>query len=247
MGELKTSWFARWGFIAVVGGAAAAIFSGWGTRAELWSFGAGFRVLAWAVATIAAGTLLALIGLVTTRGGKKRGRLRAAVGTAVGLAAAGVPLWYLVHARTVPAIHDISTDLENPPMFSAVVPIRRGAPNPVEYGGPEVAEQQRRAYPDIQPVALTLPPDQAFERALETARDMGWDIVDANPAQGRIEATATTFWFGFKDDVVVRISPTESGSRVDVRSLSRVGRSDVGTNARRIRTYLGKLTTAGRG
>ena len=70
---------------------------------------------------------------------------------------------------------------------------------------------------------------------------MGWEIVDANPGQGRIEATDATFWFGFKDDMVVRVAPTETGSRVDVRSLSRVGRSDVGTNAKRIRAFLARL------
>jgi uncharacterized protein (DUF1499 family) len=148
----------------------------------------------------------------------------------------------MVKASKVPAIHDISTDVENPPAFSAVAPIRRGAPNPVEYGGPAIAEQQRKAYPDIGPVALDAPPDQAFQRALDAARDMGWEIVDANPAQGRIEATATTWWFGFKDDVVIRVSATEGGSKIDVRSLSRVGKSDVGTNAARIRAYLSRFT-----
>ena len=79
-----------------------------------------------------------------------------------------------------------------------------------------------------------LPPDRAFEPALSAAREMGWEIVDAASKDGRIEATDTTFWFGFKDDVVIRITPTPEGSRIDVRSLSRVGRSDVGTNAKRI-------------
>jgi uncharacterized protein (DUF1499 family) len=86
-----------------------------------------------------------------------------------------------------------------------------------------------------------VPPDVAFDKALAAAREMGWDIVDAKPAEGRIEATDTTFWFGFKDDVVIRISPTSEGSRIDVRSVSRVGRSDIGTNAKRIRAYLEKL------
>ena len=70
---------------------------------------------------------------------------------------------------------------------------------------------------------------------------MGWQIVDANAREGRIEATATTFWFGFKDDVVVRIVPAPGGSRVDVRSVSRVGVSDVGANAKRVRDFLQKL------
>jgi uncharacterized protein (DUF1499 family) len=86
-----------------------------------------------------------------------------------------------------------------------------------------------------------MPPDQAFERALLVARDSGWEIVAAKREEGRIEATDTTFWFGFKDDVVIRITPALDGSRVDVRSLSRVGKSDVGTNAKRIRAYFRKL------
>jgi uncharacterized protein (DUF1499 family) len=71
---------------------------------------------------------------------------------------------------------------------------------------------------------------------------MGWQIVDANASEGRIEATDTTFWFGFKDDIVIRVAATSGGSRIDVRSVSRVGRSDVGTNAKRIRCYLKRLT-----
>ena len=70
---------------------------------------------------------------------------------------------------------------------------------------------------------------------------MGWEIVASDPAQGRIEATATTFWFGFKDDIVVRLAAEGTGSRVDVRSLSRIGSSDVGANAQRIRAYLEKV------
>jgi uncharacterized protein (DUF1499 family) len=88
---------------------------------------------------------------------------------------------------------------------------------------------------------LNVSPVLAFDRALGAARAMGWRIVDANPGQGRIEATDTTFWFGFQDDVVIRVAPTETGSRVDVRSLSRAGRSDVGTNAKRVRAFLARL------
>jgi uncharacterized protein (DUF1499 family) len=90
---------------------------------------------------------------------------------------------------------------------------------------------------------LTFPlrPAQAFEKALSAADKMCWKIVESNPAEGRIEATDTTFWFGFKDDIVVRITPTADGSRIDVRSVSRVGRSDVGTNARRIEKYIRKV------
>jgi uncharacterized protein (DUF1499 family) len=240
-----SSWFAKWGFFVTLTGAGACVLAGWGTRADLWSFGIGLRVLRWAAVGALIGSALSLIGLFATRGGKKRGRVSAILGVLLGLAAAGLPASYVAKARNLPAIHDITTDAENPPAFSAVVPLRRGAPNGVGYEGAAVADQQRRAYPDIQPVVLAVPANQAFDRALEAAREMGWSIVDANPAHGRIEATATTFWFGFKDDVVVRVSATDSGSRIDVRSLSRVGRSDIGTNARRVRCYLAKLSAGG--
>lgn len=236
--DRKPSWFAKWGFLTALVSAAAAVAAGFGTRAELWSFGVGFRVLTWAAVGALLGAALSLIGLIGTATGKKRGRLRALLGILIGASVAGFPAAYLVKARSVPAIHDITTDWENPPAFSAIAPLRRGAPNPVEYEGAGIAEQQRTAYPDIQPMLLDLPAGPAFERALEAAREMGWEIVDANPAHGRIEATATTFWFGFKDDVVIRVSATDTGSRLDVRSLSRVGRSDVGANAARIRAYL---------
>jgi uncharacterized protein (DUF1499 family) len=90
-------------------------------------------------------------------------------------------------------------------------------------------------------VTLSDPPARAFERALAVARAQGWEIVAAVPAEGRIEATDTTRFFGFKDDIVIRVKAEGAGSRVDVRSLSRVGKSDVGKNASRIRAYLRAL------
>jgi uncharacterized protein (DUF1499 family) len=90
----------------------------------------------------------------------------------------------------------------------------------------------------VKPLIIKLPHDRAFERALAVARAQGLRIVEANQDEGRIEAIDSTFWFGFKDDVVIRITPADGGSRLDVRSVSRVGRSDIGTNAKRIRTFL---------
>ena len=147
-------------------------------------------------------------------------------------------------ASRVPRIHDITTDTDHPPNFVAVIPMRASAPNPAVYGGAEIAAQQHHGYPDLTPLTLGVPPDQAFNRALAVARNMEWEIVASDPASGRIEATDTTFWFGFKDDVVVRIAAAPGGSRVDVRSVSRVGLSDVGTNAARIRKYLSELKAA---
>ena len=162
-------------------------------------------------------------------------------GVVIGLLVVGVLWSWWQTAQQVPAIHDITTDTENPPRFVSVLPLRKDAANSAEYGGPEIAAKQRAAYPDIVPAMLPLPPAQAFDRALQTARDMGWTIVDSNSGEGRIEATDTTLWFGFKDDIIIRVTAVDQGSRVDIRSLSRVGRSDVGTNAKRIRRYLKKL------
>lgn len=122
-----------------------------------------------------------------------------------------------------------------------VLPLRKDAPNSAVYGGPQVAAQQHAAYPDIQPLHLDLPASQAFPRALEPARAVGWEIIAEVPDQGRIEATATAFWFGFKDDIVVRVRAEGSGGVMDVRSESRVSKSDVGTNAARICGHLRKL------
>jgi uncharacterized protein (DUF1499 family) len=158
--------------------------------------------------------------------------------------AAAFPLTMRATGQSVPPIHDITTDTENPPVFIAVLPLRKDAPNTVEYGGPELAAQQKKGYPELAPAVLPMPPRAAFELALEAARRSGWEIVAAVPDDNRIEATATTDWFGFKDDIVIRIRPVNGGSRVDMRSVSRVGRSDLGTNARRIREYLRQLTAA---
>jgi uncharacterized protein (DUF1499 family) len=159
----------------------------------------------------------------------------------VGLLAGGGPWWLRQQARTLPPIHDITTDTADPPAFVDVLARRKDAPNPPGYAGAAVADQQRKGYPDLEPLRLALPPAQAFDRALEAARGMGWEMVGSDPAQGRIEATDTTTWFGFKDDVVIRVRGAEGGSLVDVRSKSRVGRSDVGANARRIRRYFDRL------
>jgi uncharacterized protein (DUF1499 family) len=157
-----------------------------------------------------------------------------------GALAFGIPFQFQQSARSVPPIHDITTDLENPPVFEAVVPLRADAPNSLERPA-TLVQQQREGYPDLAPVTLPTPPAQAFDRALAAAQDAGWRIVTADKNAGRIEATDTTRWFGFEDDVVVRLTPWGSGTRVDVRSVSRIGRSDIGTNARRIRRYLAAL------
>lgn len=226
------------GFLLALVAALAEAFSGLGSRWELWNFRVGLNLLRWTAYAGVAATALSLVGCVAARpGGGRRGLLIAVIGVVLGVLVVAIPLTYFLRARALPMIHDITTDTEDPPQFSSVVALRQDAPNPIEYGGPEIAAQQKRAYPDIQPVKVELPLAEAFEKALKAAQNMKWDIVAADRENGRIEATDTTFWFGFKDDIVIRIRPADTSSRIDIRSLSRVGRSDLGTNARRIREY----------
>jgi uncharacterized protein (DUF1499 family) len=210
-------------------------------RIGLLSLPNAFNLLRWAAY---AGIAAAVLGLIAAALGYMRHAwaqfLVAIPALLASLVAVGVPFEFQRRARSVPPIHDISTDLENPPVFEAVVPLRADASNSLQRTA-EVTEQQRRGYPDLAPITLPAPVEQAFDRALGVAQDEGWQIVTADKSAGRIEATDTTLWFGFKDDIVVRLTPWGAGTRVDVRSVSRVGLSDTGTNARRISRYLDRL------
>ena len=236
------AYFARVGLSLALLSAFMSITAGFGTRLERWHFRTGFWLLQWGALGGAAAALASLVGLIGLRRRGTRGEIvTALLGFAVGITIFAIPVQWMMTARRVPPIHDITTDTENPPAFVAILRIREGAPNPAEYGGPEIAARQKTGYPDLGPIVLPAPPEQAFEQAMAAARSMGWQIADADKEEGRIEATDTTFWFGFKDDIVVRITPVRQASRIDVRSVSRVGKSDVGTNAKRIRKYLKTL------
>ncbi|HYW12229.1 MAG TPA: DUF1499 domain-containing protein [Longimicrobium sp.] len=212
--------------------------SGPGTRAGWWDFRMGFSLMRWAAYAGIAAAVLGLVALVLSRG---RGRVIAGVALLLGALAWFYP-WNLRRgAGQYPPIHDITTDTQNPPVFVAVAPLRQDAPNPMEYEGDSIAAQQARAYPDVRPLMMAMPVDSAFSAAVRVAREMGWELVDQDRRDGRIEATATTPWFGFKDDVVIRVTSASGISRVDVRSVSRVGRGDVGANAKRVRAYLDAL------
>ena len=212
--------------------------SGPGARFGWWHFRTSFNLMRYAAYLGIAAAVVSLIGLALSRG---VGRLVAGIGLLAGAIAFFMPWNLRRDARQYPPIHDITTDVQNPPVFVAVAPLRRDAPNPVEYQGDSVAVEQQKAYPDIRPLMMAMPVDSAFSLALRTAREMDWELVEQNRAEGRIEATATTPWMGFKDDVVIRVTAASGISRVDVRSKSRVGRGDVGANAKRIRQYLERL------
>jgi uncharacterized protein (DUF1499 family) len=213
-------------------------------RVGLLSLENAFTLFRWAAYPGAAAVLLgATAAVLAYRRGNRRQLLVAGPALLLGLIAVAVPLEFQRRAQTAPPIYDITTDLENPPQFEAVVPLRSEAPNSLERS-PNVNDMQRAEYPDIAPITLPMPREQVFDRALAEAQSQGWEIVTADKSSGRIEATDTTTWFGFKDDIAIRLTPWGSGTRVDVRSASRVGRSDMGANARRIRDYLAGLPTS---
>lgn len=218
----------------------ALLLAGPGFRFEWWDFRFGFVLMRWAVYGAIAATGLAVLGLAVGRI-RRAGTGRLVLALLISLPTILVPLMQLQQARSLPRIHDITTDTVDPPDFEAIAPLRANAPNPVEYPGEGVAREQREAYPDIVPLATDVYPTLVFDHALELAHAMSWEIVAADAGLGRIEATDTTLWFGFKDDVVVRIRAGAQGSIVDVRSKSRVGLSDVGANAKRIRNFLERL------
>lgn len=205
--------------------------SGPGVRFDAWSYRVGLGLFRWAAYLGIAAALLAaiVVALPRTRSAGVSTPLLALV---LGVAVFYVPFQFQRTARSVPPINDITTDTEHPPEFMTIAR---------PYPGAEFARQQRAAYPDLRSLTLAMPPSEAFARALAAGEGMGWQIVRRDAQSGRIEAVDTTRWFGFKDDIAVRISPADGGSRIDVRSKSRVGRSDLGTNARRIRDYLQRL------
>lgn len=201
-----------------------------------WGAGLGLFVMAALIAGI--GALWSLANLLRRRGGTL-----AVIAAAVGLAALAVPVAVVANSADKPPINDISTDTENPPAFKAITAAMRGEDaSPIDYN-PAFAPQQARAYPQVRPLDLPVPPGQAFDLAMK-ACDEGWQIVLADRATGRIEAVEQSAWWGFRDDVVIQLTATPNGTRVDVRSKSRVGESDLGANARRIAAYLDRLAVA---
>lgn len=209
-------------------------------RWQLLDLGIAFTLLRWAAYIGIAAVVLIIAYVIWQR--PRGGRLGLLTVAAIaGIISFYLPYQQLQTARSVPPIHDISTDLEQPPEFVAVASLRADAPNPLPYPGEETAEQQRSAYPDLAPMYFAKDLERVFQAALTVVNDMGWQLVASDLADGRIEATASTFWFGFKDDVVIRLRSEDQQTRVDIRSKSRVGRSDVGKNADRIRDFQQQL------
>lgn len=222
---------------ATIAAAVLVLLAGPSIKFGILPWQAGLMMFVVAALLAGIGGLISLIALL-----RKRGGMLAVLAAAAGLAAIIIPVAIIAGGRAAPPIHDITTDTANPPAFVAVTPDLRGAnTNPVTYD-PAIAPVQAKAYPALAPLLLPDAPAAAFEKALAAAKAMGWEIVASDAATGRIEATDTVPWWGFKDDVVVRLTAEGTGTRIDVRSKSRVGKGDLGVNAKRISDYLAKIS-----
>lgn len=225
--------------IAVIGAGAAAVMV-FGARLGLWEPITGFglyRSYFNPLAKIVAG--VGLFALVIHLIRKEMGLAMLGGAAALVGAAMLVPMISSMINPPVRAapINDITTDTTNPPAFQVLDDTRAGARTSLVYAGAKVAGAQAKAYPDIAPLETDLSAEAAYSRALEVARDMGWEIIASDAESYRFEATARTSVFYFADDVVVVVTGQDGGSRVDMRSVSRIGRSDRGVNAARIRKF----------
>lgn len=239
-----------------------------GVKFGLWSWrlGLGVLIVQWGPRLLIGALVLGLVALALTLVRRPRtGWRMALIALVVPILGLGYMGWMRDRSADIPPIHDVATDPDDPPRFSArLLAIREAdganavvslatplstlkayqSPRFAEVGDQSLGQVAREAYPDVRTLAVSTSPAQAFAAAEREARLRGWTVVTADPAAGVIQATAETFWFGFKDDLAIRVRPARAGagSLIDVRSTSRVGLSDLGTNAARIRAYLADIS-----
>lgn len=248
-------WLARLCLLLGLGAAVLALVGAIGAGQDWWGKLDGLSFVIAAVVVALLGLVFSLVVLLLYRKKGRAIRNLTLAGLLCSLAYLGVIGYWVNVGLGVPQIHDITTDLDNPPQYQVLklrkddladVPGRGEA----KYAGMDAMERwrllHRGAYGDLRTLVLPLQVDAVVTLAEKVARERGWDIVVANPAEGRLEAVDTVSLFRFKDDVVVRVQPGPGGltSQVDVRSVSRVGRSDLGVNAKRIRGFLKDLQAA---
>ncbi|WP_461454102.1 DUF1499 domain-containing protein [Parasphingorhabdus sp.] len=245
------------GWIVFILAVAAVIMffgSAFGSGIGLWGWQAGLGILPWTGLLALIALLVAIVGIILDRRKDRKTRWPLlGIGTLVSLGFIGYLASYAMTLASLPAIHDITTDLADPPQFSALT-LRAdnwdnipGADDSAMRGmNPRQrwATLHQGAYPDIRSVRIDQPVAEVIEKAKRLAEDRGWDVANVDPASGHLEATATISLFRFKDDVVIRARAAENGqaSIIDMRSVSRVGIHDLGANAKRVRQFLSDLS-----
>jgi uncharacterized protein (DUF1499 family) len=246
----------RIALVLSIGSVVFALIAAIGSGQGLWHFSGAFSVLRYAFYAAIAAALLGIIAAILARRSGERNLL------AANIVAVLIALAFIIYlglqvstARSVPAIHDVTTNLDDMPEFTRLQVRADNLEKVPDMGKPELAALQpearwkaihREAYDDLKPVRVPWDVAETIRRSEALARQRGWEIAKVDTAAGILEATDTTFFFRFKDDVVVRARPHPQGqgSVVDLRSISRVGGSDVGVNAKRIRSFLKDLTKA---
>ncbi len=232
--------------ILACAGFLGALAAGPGARAGLWDFRAGFTVLRWSAYAAGAAAILAALTLVLLKfSGGSLWQPPVIAALLLGLIVFSVPYFTVREFRKLPTVADATTNMDDPPVFISLERIRmETAQNPLAYRYAEAAELQRQYFPDLKTIETRATPAEVVAVARDAALDMGLEIVAAVPAEGRLEATVTSFWFGFKDDVVLRARAQPDGKTlIDIRSASRVGRLDGGVNGKRVRQLMKKLQT----
>jgi uncharacterized protein (DUF1499 family) len=220
------------------------LMSGYGYQWDIWSLGFAFTVLRYSAYAAFGFTVLNIIALWFLRKSKAKDIAFVVIALLLTGIVSVTALYWQHQAGSAPPIHDITTDFVNPPEFVAILRLREDAPNPPEYEGGDVRRMQEEAYPEIQPLVLEEELQVVMDRAVMLIIRKKWDLVAINRNDGRIEATEKLPWFGFKDDVILRFTETDEGTRVDMRSKSRIGRGDIGVNADRIDNFLRDLSRA---
>lgn len=199
-----------------------------------------------AMALAAAGVALGVVAMAIIWVRGNRGAGAAALGIVAGIAVLGAPAYFIGRAWELPPLTDIVTDPANPPPFVFAAAERRPGENPIAYPGDGSAMTQMAAYPDIEPLRVSQPPEETHALATQLVESRGWRVLDSGSGSQRIEAVVTSLVLKLNSDVVIVITPEGTGSRVDMRSASRVGDRDLGENAARIRAFLSELATAAR-
>ncbi|HET6527962.1 MAG TPA: DUF1499 domain-containing protein [Balneolaceae bacterium] len=240
MGQKRASkWAISSGVISIIA-VMLLLFSGYGYQWEWWGLATAFKFLI-PISVFLAILALALAVIFVFAEKNRRRKGMAVTGALLSILVLVFIGYWFVQGQQSPPIHDITTDIQNPPQFVKIGALRAEGSNPLEYGGPEVADIQQKYYPDIQTLYLDIPYPRAFKRALSAALKMPWEgIVSYSEETGLIEATDERAWFGFKGDIVIRVDTAQvkGQSKIDVRSVSRLGRGDLGANADRVREYL---------
>lgn len=236
-----STWISRLALLAGTVAAAFIVLAGPLYRYAGFELSHSFKLMEWGVYAALGAIVLSVVWVIAaavTRSGQ--GLVAVVLAVALAIGAGQSPVRMREKAASLPMIHDITTDTANPPAFVAITPVRANAPNGVDYVTDPA--DQLKAYPDIKTVVSPLPPADLFEKSIAAANELKWDVVSSSREEGRIEATDTTAWWGFKDDVVIRIVGEGAGSKLDIRSMSRVGKSDVGVNAERIRKFIALIS-----